>query len=89
MAYAMDPSLDLLPRYAAAFAEHGHFKWQVTVARKPVVGTIYPGDLEQFAKWDTTIVWDKFPGHTDVLTIHGMSDKTVPPSVEFSNFLSS
>lgn len=71
--------VDNLRHYAASFLQHGHYKWHVTVARKPVVGIIYPGDLDQFASWDTSIVWDQFPGQTDVLTVHGLKDATVPP----------
>ncbi|KAH9480227.1 hypothetical protein JR316_0006825 [Psilocybe cubensis] len=61
------------------FEKHGSYTWNVTVARKPVVATITPEDVQEFVSWDTSLVWDKFPQHTDVLTLHGLSDKTVPP----------
>jgi pimeloyl-ACP methyl ester carboxylesterase len=57
----------------------GYYEWNAVVARKPVVGIIYPNDLEDFANWDTSIVWDKFPSSTDVLTVHGLADQTVSP----------
>lgn len=49
------------------------------MARKQVAVKIYPQDVEGFANWDTSIVWDHFPPTIDVLTLHGLSDKTVPP----------
>lgn len=42
---------------------------------------IFPEDLQEFVNWDTSIVWDRFPQTTDVLTLHGLADKTVPPYV--------
>lgn len=60
-------------------AEQGFHVWTPVVARKTVQFTIYPGDVERFANWDSSLVWDHFPAATDVLTIHGLSDKTVPP----------
>ena len=38
-------------------------------------------DLQKISSWDTSFVWDNFPQTTDVLTIHGLSDATVPPYV--------
>ncbi|KXN82822.1 hypothetical protein AN958_02096 [Leucoagaricus sp. SymC.cos] len=61
------------------FAKQGHYEWHVTVARKPIVAKIYPHDVENFCAWDTSLVWDQFPIETDVLTLHGLADKTVPP----------
>ncbi|KAF9265273.1 alpha/beta-hydrolase [Marasmius fiardii PR-910] len=62
-----------------SFAEQGFHVWTPVIARKVVKFTIYPGDVERFASWDSSLVWDHFPAVTDVLTIHGLSDKTVPP----------
>jgi len=59
--------------------EHGYFDWKVTVARRPVVIRITAEDLREFATCDTSIIWKHFPSATDVLTIHGMADKVVPP----------
>jgi hypothetical protein len=42
------------------------------------VERIYPQDLVEFSQWNTSIVWDKFPDQIDVLTLHGLVDKTVP-----------
>jgi uncharacterized protein len=49
------------------------------VAGNQVIGKIYPQDIEEFAQWDTSIVWDHFPPKIDVLTLHGLADATVPP----------
>ncbi|KAI9450219.1 Alpha/Beta hydrolase protein [Lactarius psammicola] len=59
--------------------EHGYFDWKVTVAGRTVVTRITAEDLRAFASWDTSIVWKYFPSDIDVLTIHGMADKLVPP----------
>ncbi|KAK0441528.1 ectomycorrhiza-regulated esterase [Desarmillaria tabescens] len=39
---------------------------------------IYPEDVDKFANFDGSLVETRFPKRTDVLTIHGMHDKTVP-----------
>jgi len=44
-----------------------------------MVVQITPEELSKFANWDTSFVWDQFPSATDVLTLHGLQDKTVPP----------
>ena len=54
------------------------------MAGKEKVGKIYAGDVERFASWDTSFVWDQFPPSPHVLTIHGLADDTVPPWVETS-----
>jgi hypothetical protein len=65
--------------WKAAIDSRGYYEWNTVVARKPVIGKIIAHDLEQFASWDTSIVWDRFPAKTDVLTLHGLLDQTVPP----------
>ncbi|TFK73187.1 alpha/beta-hydrolase [Pluteus cervinus] len=62
-----------------SFGEQGFYEWSVVVARKLVTGKIYPEDIDFFRKWDTSFVIDQFPTTIDVLTIHGLSDTTVPP----------
>ncbi|KAJ6550670.1 ectomycorrhiza-regulated esterase [Mycena vulgaris] len=62
-----------------AFAAEGYYDWTTVVARKPVTVRIRPADVELFVNWDTSIVWDQFPAKIHVLTIHGLSDNTVPP----------
>lgn len=49
------------------------------VAGQEKIGRIFPGDVERFASWDTSFVWDQFPLQTHVLTLHGLADETVPP----------
>ncbi|KAK0237500.1 Alpha/Beta hydrolase protein [Armillaria nabsnona] len=39
---------------------------------------IYPEDIDTFANFDGSLVETRFPQATDVLTIHGMLDRTVP-----------
>ena len=34
--------------------------------------------LEEFANFDSSLVWDYFPKNTHVLTLHGLKDKVVP-----------
>ncbi|KDQ62034.1 hypothetical protein JAAARDRAFT_203257 [Jaapia argillacea MUCL 33604] len=77
--YRMKRMYDILPYYQPSFDAKGYYEWKVTVARKPIVGKVYPKDIEEFANWDTSLVWDKFPSDTHVLTVHGMSDERVPP----------
>lgn len=67
--------------YAPSFAERGYYDWHIKIAGKPFVGRIYPGDTEECMQWDTSPVWDHFPGHIDILTLHGLADVTVPPYV--------
>ncbi|KAH9171678.1 Alpha/Beta hydrolase protein [Lactarius sanguifluus] len=59
--------------------EHGYSDWKVTVAGRTIVTRITAEDLRAFASWDTSIVWKCFPSATNVLTVHGMGDKVVPP----------
>ncbi|EJC98146.1 ectomycorrhiza-regulated esterase [Fomitiporia mediterranea MF3/22] len=77
--YRMERIYDRLDFYQPYFDSQGYYDWHVTVARKDVVGRMYPHDLEKFASWDQTPVRDRFPPETHVLTIHGLQDKTVPP----------
>ena len=72
-------------KWTEAIEKEGSFTWNVTVARKPLVASITARDLDEFVKFDTSVVWDQFPSHTDVLTLHGMSDQTVPPYVSYWN----
>ncbi|ETW82132.1 Esterase/lipase/thioesterase [Heterobasidion irregulare TC 32-1] len=78
--YQMNRIYEQTQQYQASFKERGYYDWETVVARKRVVGRIYPSDIEQFANWrGTAAVWDKFPQHTDVLSVHGLADKTVSP----------
>ena len=73
-----DSVTDNLPHYQPSFDKKGYYEWEVTVARRPVVGRITLQDMHKFAAVDTSIVWDRFPRQIDVLTIHGLSDQVVP-----------
>ena len=63
------------------FAKQGFSISNVTVAGKKLAAQITPEDVEKSAHWDTSFVWDQFPSATDVLTLHGLQDQTVPPWV--------
>jgi hypothetical protein len=76
---AIHPDIPQAVAWRAAFDTQGYYEWKTTVAGNQVVGKTYPEDIEEFANWDTSIVWDRFPPATDVLTLHGLSDATVPP----------
>jgi len=65
--------------YKPVIDSQGYYDWKVVVARKEVVGRIYAKDVEDFMAWDTSLVWDRFPKNMHVMTIHGLSDATVPP----------
>ncbi|KAJ7366358.1 Alpha/Beta hydrolase protein [Mycena albidolilacea] len=62
-----------------AFARDGFYDWTTTVARKPVTVRMYPAGQDLFVNWDTSFVWDSFPANIHALTLHGLSDETVPP----------
>ncbi|KAI9573500.1 Alpha/Beta hydrolase protein [Boletus coccyginus] len=76
--YRMHRIYDGTEAYKEEFATKGYHDWNVVVARKAVVQKIYPHDLEEFSRWNSGIVWDNFPSSIDVLTIHGLADRTVP-----------
>ncbi|KIJ17869.1 hypothetical protein PAXINDRAFT_175606 [Paxillus involutus ATCC 200175] len=76
--YRMPLIYDVTEAYQEDFATKGYHEWSLTVARKPVTQRIYPQDLEEIARWNSSIVWDRFPSSIDVFTIHGLIDKTVP-----------
>ncbi|KAF9221529.1 ectomycorrhiza-regulated esterase [Gyrodon lividus] len=76
--YRMHLIYDGAVAYQEEFATKGYYDWNLTVARKPVTQRIYPQDLEKFSRWNSGIVWDRFPPSIDVLTIHGLADRTVP-----------
>jgi len=65
--------------WTESFKKQGYHIWNVVVARKQITAKIRPEDLQSFISWDSSVVWDKFPQATDVLTLHGLSDKTVSP----------
>jgi hypothetical protein len=69
---------DRTASWQTSFSLHGHHILQATVARQPVTLHVTPADLAEFASFDTSGVWDRFPGHVHVLTVHGLSDEVVP-----------
>jgi len=77
--YRMHRIYDGARAYQSDFEAKGFYEWNIVVARKAIAARIYPKDLETFSSWDTSIVWDSFPQNTDVLSVHGLADKIVPP----------
>ncbi|KAJ7505756.1 ectomycorrhiza-regulated esterase [Mycena galericulata] len=79
--YRMNKVLEsaAITKWQEGFSVDGYYDWTTTVARKPVTVRVHPTDVDLFVSWDTSLVWDKFPANVHVLTIHGLSDKTVPP----------
>lgn len=67
-----------MPVWGPEIETKGFYEWHATVARKPIIGLVTLEGLADFASWDTSIVWDEFPKHVDVLTVHGILDSTVP-----------
>jgi len=57
----------------------GHYDARPLVARKEAFFRISKEDLEEFSAFDPSLIWDKFPQHTHVLTMHGLADNIVPP----------
>ncbi|KAH9891612.1 ectomycorrhiza-regulated esterase [Cubamyces lactineus] len=70
---------DDLEQNQALLKSQGYVVRKAVVARKPFETKIYREDYDQFASVDTSIVWDQFPAHIDVLTLHGLKDAVVPP----------
>jgi uncharacterized protein len=62
-----------------AFKEKGYFEWKATIEGKEVSTKVYPRDVEANANWDTSYIKTQFPPNVDVFTLHGLSDKTIPP----------
>jgi len=77
--YRMERMRNRNPEYQPAIEKQGYYEWKVKVAGETKIGKIYPGDVERFVAWDTSLVWDRFPQRVHVLTIHGLADITVPP----------
>ncbi|KIK98979.1 hypothetical protein PAXRUDRAFT_610013 [Paxillus rubicundulus Ve08.2h10] len=76
--YRMHLIYDGTETYQEDFATKGYYERSLTVARNAVTQRIYPQDLEEIARWNSGIVWDRFPSSIDVFTIHGLVDRTVP-----------
>ncbi|KAK0449432.1 Alpha/Beta hydrolase protein [Armillaria borealis] len=77
--YRMHAKTPLAKKWSESFLSQGFHIWTPTVARKILSIKIHSEDVENFCKFDTSLVWDRFPQGTDVLTIHGLSDTQVPP----------
>ncbi|KAI9058270.1 alpha/beta-hydrolase [Trametes sanguinea] len=65
--------------HKAELESQGYVLRKAVVARKPVERKVYRQDYDEFASVNISIVWDQFPAHIDVLTLHGLKDAVVPP----------
>lgn len=78
--YRMEKIYDnLAPHLKKELDETGKYVDSAVVARKQISVTVTKADLDVFATFDSSYVWDRFPVSTDVLTLHGMQDRVVPP----------
>ncbi|KAF8496097.1 ectomycorrhiza-regulated esterase [Gautieria morchelliformis] len=77
--YRMERVRKRLTIYQPAIDEQGYYEWKARVAGKEKIAKIYGGDVERFAAWDTSFVWDQFPQRTHALTIQGLVDEILPP----------
>ncbi|KAI8994115.1 alpha/beta-hydrolase [Trametes punicea] len=68
-----------LEEHREELESQGYVLRKAIVARKPFEGKIYREDYDDFASVATSIIWDQFPSHIDVLTLHGLKDAVVPP----------
>ncbi|KAH8104526.1 Alpha/Beta hydrolase protein [Cristinia sonorae] len=62
-----------------ALKTQGYYIVKAVVARKHFENKVTEADLEQFATFDSSLVWDSFPSGTHALSIHGLQDHVVPP----------
>jgi len=70
---------NLTPTERQILETQGSYTAKAIVARKPFECSVSYADLAQFSSVDTSLVWDRFPRHTHVLTMHGLRDRVVPP----------
>jgi len=76
--YRMKRLYDGMSKWGPEIEAKGYYEWKAVVARKPVIGRIYPQDIAEFAAWDTSFIWNEYPAQVDVLSIHGTQDQVVP-----------
>ncbi|KAI0801784.1 Alpha/Beta hydrolase protein [Irpex lacteus] len=76
--YRMDLIYDSHTKFLEDLEKNGHFVRTETVARQPWSAKITKKDMEEFANFDSSLVWDNFPKHTHVLTLHGLKDTVIP-----------
>ncbi|KAI0768977.1 alpha/beta-hydrolase [Trametes elegans] len=77
--YRMEKIYSDMELHKAEIESQGFYLRRATVARKPIAIKVTRADYDEFASIDTSIVWDQFPAHIDVLTIQGLKDAVVPP----------
>lgn len=66
------------PGLTKSFETLGYHDLKTIVAKEPKTIRIHPHEIEAMSNWDTSFVWDEFPHHIHVLTIHGIQDARVP-----------
>ncbi|KAI0345750.1 ectomycorrhiza-regulated esterase [Trametopsis cervina] len=76
--YRMDLIWDSHKQWEEDLNTKGYFIRTEIVARQPWSAKITRENLQAFADFDVSYVWDKFPQTTHVLTVHGLKDQVVP-----------
>ncbi|KAK7682352.1 hypothetical protein QCA50_014557 [Cerrena zonata] len=72
--------IDRLPEeQRESLKTHGYYLSTGIVARKAFVGKVTAADLEEFIEFDSSLLPDRFPLGTHVLTLQGLADRVVPP----------
>ncbi|KAL4251857.1 AB hydrolase superfamily protein [Abortiporus biennis] len=74
-----EPSYEKSTANREAAMVHGWYEVTHPVAGKPTTFKIKKEDLLEIKAFDRGIIWDHFPAHIHVLTIHGLADCLVPP----------
>lgn len=77
--FRMKRVLERLAIYGPSIEKQGFYEWKVRVAGQEKIGKIFEGDVERFASWDVSYLWDQFPQQIHVLTLQGLADEIVPP----------
>ncbi|KAL7280014.1 hypothetical protein ACG7TL_006427 [Trametes sanguinea] len=77
--YRMEKIYDEMELHKAELESQGFVIRKAVVARKPIERKVYRQDYDEFASVNVSVVWDQFPAHIDVLTLHGLKDAVVPP----------
>ncbi|KAI0699121.1 ectomycorrhiza-regulated esterase [Cytidiella melzeri] len=76
--YRMNVSHYSHKQFQEVYEANGFFIRTETVARQKWTAKITLADMEEFANFDSSLVWDQFPKATHVLTMHGLQDQVVP-----------
>ncbi|KAH9950554.1 ectomycorrhiza-regulated esterase [Amylocystis lapponica] len=77
--FRMDKIWDnVTPEQRKFLDTQGYYEQRFTVARKPFVAKVTLEALTEFAGYENSYAWDRFPAAVDVLTMQGIKDAIVP-----------